>query len=227
MAQPSVNRREKKAKGIPDTWECRYFVHDSNPPHGFEHDHLRKEKDIFDKWDGPHNENDVYFIAADTNVNVKLRKQEKTKPRIKLRVRLRHEPDGFELWRTEINDELSAPAEVWREVLARLKVKGNIERLSSCSEPDQVKKVLRTARPRLLRIETWKQRWRYFKPQGDMEVARVTIGSSVYYSVSFESNAPDPSGIRAIRDKLRTDELKDELGTPENYVELLSKMFLK
>ncbi len=223
MAQPPVRRCENKAKGIPDIWECRYFVRDSKPPHGFEHDRLRKEKGFFDKWDGPHDENDVYFVVADAKVNVKLRKPEKSEPSIKLRVRRRHEPDGFELWRTEIDHELPAPAEVWREVLATLEVKGEIEQLLSCSEPDQVIYELHKAEPTYSCIKTRKCRWRYSGPQGDVEVARVTIYSFVFYSVSFESNAPDPGGIRAIRDKLRT----DELGTPKNYVRLLSQISSK
>lgn len=221
MAQSSVNRRGNKAQGIPDTWECRYFVDVSKLPHEFEHDRLRNKKRFFDRWDGPHDEDDVYFITADSDVNVKLRKPDKSEPSIKLRIRRRHEPDGFELWRTEIDHELPAPAEVWREVLAALKVvEGNTEELSSLSEPDQVTNELGKAEAILSCTKTRKCRRRYSGPQGDVEVAWVTACSSDFYSVSFESRAPEPGGIRAIRNEL----LADDLGPPENYVQLLLRI---
>ncbi len=224
MAQPSVVLHGNRAKGIPDTWECRYFVRASKRPPGFEHDDLRKEKRFFDRWDGPHKENDVYLITADLDVNVKLRKPKRLQPSIKVRVCRRHEPDGFELWHTEIDHELPAPAEVWKKVLATLNVQCNLINLSNCSQPNEIKALL-VENLNLLCKETWKSRWRYSGPQGNVEVAKVIIDSITdpYYSVSFESNAPDPSGIRAIRNKPRT----DELWTPKNYVELLSEMFLK
>ena len=221
MGQPSVNRRGNRAKGIPDTWECRYFVDVSKLPHEFEHDRLRKEKRFFDQWEGPHHENDVYLVTADLDVNVKLRKPEELQPSVKLRVCCRHEPDGFELWRTEIDHGLPAPAEVWREVLAALKVvEDNAQELSSLSEPGQVTNELSKAEAILSCTEMQKDRWRYSGPQGDVEVARVTAPSLDYYSVSFESIDPDPAGIRAIRAALPT----DNLGPPTNYVQLLSRI---
>ena len=221
MAQRSVNRRGNGAEGIPDTWECRYFVDVSKLPHAFQHDCLRKEKRFFDQWEGPHHENDVYLITADLDVNVKLRQPDASEPRIKLRICRRREPDGFELWRTEIDQELPAPADVWSEVLAALKVvEDNAQELSSLSEPDQVTHELRKAKAILSCAETQKDRWRYSGPQGDVEVARVTAPSSDLYSVSFESRAPDPAGIRAIRNELPT----DDLGPPTNYVQLLSRI---
>jgi len=221
MAQRSVNRRRNGAKDIPDTWECRYFVDVSKLPHEFEHDRLRNEERLFDQWEGPRHENDVYLITADLDVNVKLRQPDASEPRIKLRICRRHEPDGFELWRTEIDLELPAPADVWSEVLAALKVvEDNAQELSSLSEPGQVTNELSKAEAILSCTEMQKDRWRYSGPQGDVEVARVTAPSLDYYSVSFESIDPDPAGIRAIRAALPT----DNLGPPTNYVQLLSRI---
>ena len=214
-----LNFVKNKEKDFIETWECRYFVRDSKPPHGFEHEQLKK---IFDKWDGPCNEKDIYFITDDETVNVKLRKSSKRKPTIKVRV-LRDKRDEFELWRTEIDQMLPVSAKVWSEVLTRLNIKGDVDLLSNCSKSHQVKKELLTAQPYLLHIEIRKSRWRYFEPQGEMEVTKITIGSSRFYSVSFESKSKDPGQVRAIRDKFSL----DKLGTPKNYVRLLSQILLK
>lgn len=224
MTQPAAKRCEDKAKDIPDIWECRYFV-SASPPPGFADDHLRKETSFFESWDGPRSENDVYFVGADPTVNVKLRKAGKSQPSIKLRVRHKHEPDGFELWHTEFVEKLPAPVEIWSKALAMLNAQCDIEKLSGCSEPNEIETLLARENQDLLCKETWKRRRRYSGPQGDVEVARVTIDSIIdsYYSVSFESRAPDPAGIRAIRDKLLT----DDLGNPTNYVELLTQILPK
>jgi len=222
MACPPISHCEDKAKGIPDIWECRYFVCDSKPPNGFEHDRLMDRKEFFDRWDGPRDDTDVYFISDDTGMNVKLRKSGESEPTIKLRV-LRDTCDEFQLWHTEFVEKLPAPATVWKEVLEQLNIKGNEKRLSSHSQPAQVEEALRAAKPELLCIKTHKQRWRYIGPLGEVEVARVTVFSSSLsslYSISFESKSADTTGIRTIRDKLARDVL-DVLGTPKSYVELL------
>ncbi len=221
MAEPSVRQSEDKEKDIPDIWECRYFVSASRPPPGFEDDRLRKETRFFDKWDGPHDEIDVYFVGADPAVNVKLRKPDKSQPSIKLRVRHRHEDDGFELWHTEFVEKLPAPVEAWSKAIALLNVKCNLKELSSCSEPNEIETLLAKGNRNLLCKKTWKRRWRYSGPQGDVEVARVIIDSIIdsCYSVSFESNASDRARIRTMRDELLTDELR----TPTNYVEMLRR----
>ena len=214
-----LNFVKNKEKDFIETWECRYFVRDSKPPHGFEHEQLKK---IFDKWDGPCDEKDIYFITDDDTVNVKLRKSSKPKPTIKVRV-LRDKHEEFELWRTEINQMLPAPAKIWNKVLTRLNIKGDVDLLSNCSESHQVKKELLAAQPNLLHVEARKSRWRYFEPQGEMEVAKIVIGPSQFYSVSFESKSKNPGQVRSIRDKLPV----DMLGIPKNYVRLLSEILRK
>jgi hypothetical protein len=222
MSEHPVRQSGDDEKNFPDTWECRYFVSSSLPPPGFEDDRLRKETRFFNKWDDPRNENDVYFVGADPAVNVKLRKAGKSRPSIKLRVCDKHEPDGFELWHTEFVEKLPAPVEAWSKVIAVLNVQSDIGTLSNCSESNEIETLLAGGNRNPLCIETWKCRWRYSGPQGDVEVAKVTIDSIIgsYYSVSFESRAPDPAGIRAIRDELLT----DDLGNPKNYVELLMQL---
>lgn len=223
MAQLPSTHCGNKPKDIPDIWECRYFVRDSKRPPGFEHKHLKK---IFDKWDGPFNEKDLYFITDDKTVNVKLRKSSKAKPTIKVRV-LQDKHDEFELWRTEIDQILPAPAKVWSKVLTRLNIKGNVDLLSNCSKSRQVKKELLTAQPNLLHMEIRKKRWRYFGPQGEMEVAEINIKSprSRFWSVSFESKSENPGEVRAIRDKFPV--VKNENWTLKNYVTKLSEIQLE
>ena len=136
-----------------------------------------------------------------------------------MRVR-RDKRDEFELWRTEIDQMLPAPAKVWSKVLTRLNIEGDIDLLSNCSKSHQVQKALLAAQPGLLHGEVRKSRWRYFEPQGEVEVAKITVGYSLFYSVSFESKSKDPGQVRAIRDKFSI----DRLGTPKNYVRLLSQI---
>ncbi len=211
MTHLPIKRCENKENDIPDTWECRYFI--SELPQRFKHPELNK---LFDKWCGPTAENDLYFIIDDPKVNIKLRKLKERKPTIRVRI-LRSKHEEFELWHTEINNKLPAPTEVWSRVLTKLKVEGDINLLSRCSEPYQVKQALLTARPNLLHKETWKHRTRYIRPEGEVEVAEVTIGTSFFYSVSFESKSPDPDEVLAIRDELST----DGLGIPKSYTKLL------
>lgn len=216
MTQPPVKRCENKEKDNPDTWECRYFI--SDLPQRFKHEELNK---FFDKWCGPLTENDLYFIIDDPKVSIKLRQLKELEPTIKVR-KLLDKRKEFELWRTEINNKLPAPAEVWSKVLAKLKVEGDIKLLSKCSEPCQVKDALFTAQSNLFHKETWKNRTRYISSQGEVEVAEITIGTSFFYSVSFESKSWDPDQILALRDELST----DGLGTPKSYTKLLSQISL-
>ncbi len=216
MTDSRVNHFEAKAKDILDKWECRYFV--SELPIRFTHNELKK---VFDESDPPSIENDLYFfIADDKNMNIKLRKLTEPKPTIKVKM-LRDNNGEFELWHTEIDDELPAPAEVWRKVLARLKVEDNIKRfikhLSRCEEPYQVEEILLNACSNIQRMEAWKLRRFYGTPAAKVEVVVVDIGSHLFYSVSFESESPDSAQARAIRDKLSA----DELGTPKSYVSFL------
>ena len=219
MNRDQVKLRGNREKDFIENWECRYFVRDSEPPHGFEHEHL---KEVFDKWEGPRDESDLYFITDDETVNVKIRISSKTKPTIKMRL-LRDKHDEFELWRTEIDQMLPAPAKVWSKVLTRLNIEGDLDLLSNCLESHQVKKVLLTAQPNLLYGEAHKSRWRYFKLQWEIEVAKITIESTLFYSVSFESKSKDPGQIRVVRDKL----LVKKLGTPMSYIKLLSQTLHK
>lgn len=216
MTHPPVKRCENKEKNIPDTWECRYFI--SELPQRFTHKELNR---FFDKWYGPTTENDLYFITDDPKVNIKLRKLKELKTNIKFRIR-RDKREEFELWHTEIDNKLPAPTEVWNKVLAKLKVKGDIELLSKCSEPFQVKQALLTAKPNLLHREIWKHRTRYIRPQGEVEVAEITIGTSFFYSVSFESKSVDPDQVLAIRDELSA----DGLGIPKSYTKFLLQISL-
>ena len=219
MNHDQVKLCENKERNFIENWECRYFVCDSEPPHGFEHERLR---DIFDQWEGPRDESDLYFITDEETVNLKLRKSSKTKPTIKMRVR-RDKRDEFELWRTEIDQMLPAPSKVWSKVLTRLNIEGDIDLLSNCSRSHQVEKVLLIMQPGLLHGEVRKKRWRYFDPQGEIEVAKITFGSSLFYSVSFESQSGDPGQVKALRDKWSV----SKLGIPKNYVRLLSQVLLK
>lgn len=225
MTESPFKHCENKKEYVADIWECRYFVSVPQPPPGFDNDSLRKETKFFEKWDGPRDENDVYFVGADPTLNVKLRKPDDSRASIKLRVRHRREPDGFELWHTEFVETLPAPAEAWSKVLAMLNVQCDPNELSSCSEPNEIEALLAKGNRNLLCRETRKKRWRYSGPEGYVEVARVTIDSveDPYQSVSFESSAPDPARIRAVRDELWS----DKLGEPTNYVELLLKISAK
>lgn len=225
MTESPFKNCENKDEGIPDIWECRYFVYDSKPPHVFEHDRLMDRKEFFDRWDGPRDDTDIYFISDNTGVNVKIRKSGESEPTIKLRV-LRDTSDEFQLWHTEFVERLPAPATVWKEVLEQLHIEGNEKLLSNHSQPAQVEEALRAAKPELLCIKTQKHRWRYIGPLGEVEVARVTVFSSSLsslYSIAFESKSADTTGIRTIRDKLARGVL-DVLGTPKSYVELLRQL---
>jgi hypothetical protein len=214
MPTPPVEFSENKEMDFHDAWECRYFV--SELPQRFKHEELNE---FFNESRGPIVENDLYFVTDDIDVDIKLRKLKKPKPTIKVKILLDRSND-FELWRTEIDDGLPVPGEVWTDVLSRLKVEADIELLSSCSEPHQVEEALLTARPNLLYRETWKHRMRYIRPQVEVEVAEVTIGLSFFYSVSFESESPSSDRVRVIRDELSA----DDLGTPKNYMRLLSQI---
>lgn len=212
MPKPRVRQVDAGTDDVRDMWECRYFV--SEPPLRFTHKEIQK---VFACGDSLHSiENDVYFIVSDTAVNIKVRKLEK-KP-IKVKVMLERKDDDFERWRTEINSELPAPAEVWKEVLARLEVEADIQFLSKCSHPGQVIDALVNACSNLTCVETRKRRMLYKTPAARVEVVKVIIGTRVLYSVSFES--PNLTHARAIHKKLSA----DDLGTPKSYVSFLSQI---
>jgi hypothetical protein len=209
---------ETKARGIGAStdetrtiWQCRYFVPELPPR--LAHERLEK---IFTGKRGPFIENDVYLIGSDIATNIKIRKRTRT---IKIKVLLVRECDGFERWRTELDDVLlPAPAEVWRDVLSRLQVEGDDQRLATCSDADQVVDALCRGRTNPACVETPKRRVLYAAPEASVEVAEVTIGMTHLHSVEFKS--PDLARARAIHNQLSA----YDLGTAESYMSVISRI---
>jgi hypothetical protein len=204
------SRRSAAAGAAPDIWECRYFF--THPPEAFEHDRMSRR---FPSVSGPFDDDDVYLVADDAKKNIKLRRRTS---RIKLKRMIDCEDDGFELWRTELDCPLPAPAQAWTKLLSWLRVKSDARTFLACSTPEEAIEAMRGAVASFVCVMAFKHRLFYAaSPITRIEAGQVEISGTRLSTVVFESTSLNEA--RALRDQFAC-----ELETPDNYVGLISSI---
>jgi hypothetical protein len=193
-----------------ESWECRFFFR-ALPAE------LTRERlvDRFGKLEGPLKESDTYLLGRDARLNLKVRARTES---VKIRELLYRAEDGFELWRTPIDARLPAPAQIWRDVVARLSVQRDADRLATLSDPRDAVAGLCGATGDVRCVEVGKERVFFPMPPAHVELAEVVVAEGVFHSVAFES--PDLALARSLRAEFHG----IDLGAPVNYVGFCSRI---
>jgi hypothetical protein len=193
-----------------EAWECRYFPTTLPPRLGPE----RLEAALGPPA-GPVLDTDVYLLHDDLRSNVKVRRRTST---LKVKLLVDRTPDDFELWRTEVESALPAPAAA--RVVAELAGHAARDALGG-ADLDELVELLCGGREGVRCVTVTKRRRFYFTEAARLELAEVVVAGRRLHSVAVES--PDLAQARALHAELAG----ADLGPPDNYLTASERFSLR
>jgi hypothetical protein len=192
-------------------WECRYFPTTLPPRLGSERLEAALGPAV-----GPVLDTDVYLLHDDLRSNVKVRRRTST---LKVKLLVDRTPDDFELWRTELESALPAPAAAAR-LVAELAGPTAPDALAG-ADVDELVELLCGGGEGVRCITVTKHRRFYFREAARLELAEVVVAGRRLYSVAVES--PDLAQSRALHAELAG----ADLGPPDNYLTASERFSLR
>jgi hypothetical protein len=137
----------------------------------------------FVDWGVSRGENhDIYLFTQGTRSNIKLRREKNS---LKLKV-LMDTKDEFELWSTEFEYVLPAPAIAWQRTAEALGLPP-LEWLATASVIDETLERISKEGTEIRILETRKERTFYSNGPATLEVSRVELPTSTIFTIQFEA----------------------------------------